>query len=111
MGLGAGGEVVPGQHLVFQGGEERLGRGIVETRTDPAHRLPDAEFVLTQQGKARCGIGRAAVTVKDHAGDGIAAAADDGGDLDRIAGQLRVWMLRGGHASNRREYRSSTVAR
>jgi hypothetical protein len=34
---------------VFQSGEERLGRGVVETRPGPAHRLPNAELV-TEQG-------------------------------------------------------------
>jgi hypothetical protein len=40
-----------GQNLVFQGGEERLGGTVVETRTDPAHRLPDTEFVLHSRVK------------------------------------------------------------
>jgi hypothetical protein len=33
----SGGEVVPGQHLVFQRGEERLRGSILEARSDPAH--------------------------------------------------------------------------
>jgi hypothetical protein len=38
---------------VFQGGDERFGGGVVETRPDAAHRLPDAEFVLAQTGDLR----------------------------------------------------------
>jgi hypothetical protein len=42
-----------GQDLVFQGGDEQFGGGVVETRPDAAHRLPDAEFVLAQTGDLR----------------------------------------------------------
>src|SRR6185437_12269155 len=37
--LGLGGEPMPGQHLVFEGGEERLRGGVVEARPDASHRL------------------------------------------------------------------------
>ena len=37
--VGFGGEVVPGQDLVFEGREERLRSGVIETSTDPSHRL------------------------------------------------------------------------
>ena len=36
------GQLVTGQDLPFQAGEERLRRGIVETRSDPAHGLTNA---------------------------------------------------------------------
>jgi len=55
-GLGPGGEMVPRQHLVLQGGEERLRGGIVETRPDPAHRLAHSE-TLAQAGEMPCGVG------------------------------------------------------
>ena len=42
-GLGAGAEMMPGQHLMFEGGEERLRGGVIETRPDPAHRLHNPE--------------------------------------------------------------------
>src|ERR1700747_2764656 len=32
-GLGAGAEMMPGQHLMFEGGEERLRGGVIETLT------------------------------------------------------------------------------
>ena len=35
--LGAGGELVSGQDLPLQAGEERLGRDVVEARADPSH--------------------------------------------------------------------------
>ena len=40
---GLRGEMMPGQHLVFEGGEERLRGGVIETRPDPAHRLHNPE--------------------------------------------------------------------
>ena len=36
------GQLVTGQDFPFQAGEERLGGGIVETRSDPAHGLTNA---------------------------------------------------------------------
>ena len=42
-GLGAGAEMMPGQHLMLEGGEERLRGGVIETRPDPAHRLHNPE--------------------------------------------------------------------
>jgi hypothetical protein len=41
----SGSEMMPRQHLVFERGEERLGRRIVETRPGPAHRLSNIEPV------------------------------------------------------------------
>ena len=35
-GLGAGAEMMPGQHLMLEGGEERLRGGVIETRPDLA---------------------------------------------------------------------------
>src|SRR5664279_344512 len=80
---------------MFQGGEERLRSGIVETRTDSAHRLPDAEFVSTEQGETGCGVGRTAVGMEYHVVDLAAAATPGSGDLDRVAGQLRIRVLTG----------------
>jgi len=67
----------------------------LSVRPDPPHRLPDAEFVLTQQREAARGVGRAAVGVEDHRLDLGASAAARGSDLDPVTDQLRVRVLGG----------------
>src|SRR6478752_10815177 len=84
--LSFGGEVVPGQDLVLEGREERLRSSVIETRTDPAHRLRYSEL-SAQCGETRCGVGRSAIGVEDHTIDGGTSAAHRGGHLDRVAGQ------------------------
>ena len=53
-------EMIAGQHFPFQRGEKCLRGSIVETRSDPAHRLPNPELPA-QLGERVCGIGAAAV--------------------------------------------------
>jgi len=55
-GLGAGAEMVPRQHLMFEGGEERLRGGVIEARPDPAHRLNNPE-PTTQFREILCRVG------------------------------------------------------
>mgnify|MGYP006969643987 CR=1 FL=1 len=102
-GLGSGVELVPGQDLPLQGGEERLGGGVVEARADPAHRLTDAQLG-TQRGEAGRRIRRSAVGVEHEAlglvlaPDRVLAAAGGHGHPDRRARQLGVRMGAGGRA-------------
>ena len=63
--LSTSAKVMPGQDFPFQGREERLGGGIVETRPDPSHRLGKLQS-LAQPGEVLSGIGRAAVGVEDR---------------------------------------------
>ena len=56
-------EAIAGQHFPFQRGEERLRGSIVETRSDPAHRLPNPQLPA-QRGERVRGIGTTAVGVK-----------------------------------------------
>src|SRR6478672_9866822 len=72
--LGLGGEPMPGQHLVFEGGEERLRGGVVEARPDASHRLPDPELAA-QFREIACGVGGSAISVEDDLVDHRAAAA------------------------------------
>src|SRR6185503_1164418 len=53
-------ETIAGQHFPFQRREERLRGSIVETRPDPAHRLPNPQLPA-QLGERVCGIGATAV--------------------------------------------------
>src|SRR3954470_23734772 len=86
-GLGAGGEAMLGQYLVFEGGKERLGCGVIEARADPPHGLLGAEFVLAQRGERGRRVGGSAVSMEDYFLDLRSSATHGGGDLDRIAGQ------------------------
>src|SRR4029077_18670765 len=54
--VGLRGEMMPGQPLVFEGGEERLRGGVIEARPDSAHRLPHPE-PTTQIRESCCGVG------------------------------------------------------
>ena len=90
--VGLGGEPMPGQHLVFERGEERLRGGIIEARPDTAHRLPDPE-PPTQRREMCCGVSGSAIGVEDHPVDWRAAPTYRDGHLDRIAGQRGVRMI------------------
>ena len=85
------------EDLPLQGGEERLGGGIVETGSDSAHRLADPKL-SAQLGERVRGVGRAAVAVKDDplglvlAPDRRLSTTSSHGHLDRRARQLGVWM-------------------
>jgi len=108
--LSPGGEMVPGQHLVLQGGEERLRGGVVETRPDPAHRLAYPE-TLAQAGETPCGVGRSAVGVKHDPSTAArpprtAVAILIASHTSSASGCALV-----GQANSLRENKSSTVAR
>ena len=53
-------ETIAGQHFPFQRGEKRLRGSIIETRSNPAHRLPNPQLPA-QLGERICGIGATAV--------------------------------------------------
>ncbi len=75
-------EMVSGQDLVFQYGEERLRGRVVKTRNKSNRRLGNldlsAEFCEVTRG-----VGRPAVGVEHHSSDGVPATADRDCDLDR----------------------------
>jgi hypothetical protein len=86
-GFVSGSELAAGEQLVFEGGEERLGGGVVQRRADPAHRLDHPEGAAGSAEEPR-GVLAALVGVKDDPGD--AATADGGGHPQRGHGQLGV---------------------
>src|SRR6476620_1702781 len=55
-GRGAGAETMPGQHLMFEGGKERLRGGVIETQPAPAHRLHNPQQAA-QFRDIRCRVG------------------------------------------------------
>jgi hypothetical protein len=57
--------MVPRQDFVFEGREERLRSGVIETLTGPAHRLGHSER-SAQRRESRCSVGRPAISVKPN---------------------------------------------
>jgi len=91
---GLGREVVAGQDLILEGGEERLRGGVVETRPDPPHGLADAG-APAQCGELVSGVGRTPIGVKDHPADRLSATPPRDRHLDRVAGELSVGVITG----------------
>src|SRR4051795_10440386 len=71
-GLRGAVELVPGEHLPLQAGEERLRGGVVKARADPAHRLADPQ-PSAQAAELVGGVGRAAIGGKDDPADALGA--------------------------------------
>jgi hypothetical protein len=90
-------ETVPRQYFVLQSGEERLGRRVVETRSSPAHRLPNVELAA-ERGEVVGGVGGAAVEVEDHPRDPVLPTADSDGHLDGLSSQVGIGAAAGGVA-------------
>jgi hypothetical protein len=90
-------EVMTGKHFVFQRGEERFGRGIVETRPGPTHRLPNAELV-TEHGEIVRGIGRTTVGMEDHPSHPVLPAARGDSHFDGLTSEFGIRMATGGVA-------------
>lgn len=94
-GLVLGGEVLPGEQLVLEGGVEALRRGVVQRRADSAHRLGHPERVAGS-GEQVADVLAALVAVEHDAVD--VAAAHRGGHAQRGLGDRRVVVLAHGEA-------------
>src|SRR4051794_3750190 len=82
---------------MFQGREERFGRGIVETRADTPHRLANIELAA-DFGEVVGSVGRTAIRVEDHPGPLSFPAASGDGHLYRLTCEFGVRMTAGGVA-------------
>jgi hypothetical protein len=65
--------VVP-EHLMLQGGEERLARSAIEAGPDSSHRLLDRKSA-TQHCEIGCTVSLSTISVEDHAIDSVHSAA------------------------------------
>src|SRR5215212_11547114 len=106
-GGGSGGPGLLVEALAFQGGEERLGEGVVPALPGAAARQDDGQ-VVGEGGVGAAGVLTAAVGMEHHPGCGVAGGDGVG---QRVGDQLGAQVLGQANPTTRREAMSITVAR